>query len=177
MNDHVEEKERVVPDTSPGPGRPTPKPPILVQVVATRDWDKGVGFHLRWEYPPGVWNSGPMVFAKDDRDRQLAYDLVDETDLDLVFDSQADDCIWVTTGPCPEKVKPPHGSDKGQIKNKVRAGNRKLTLENLNDTHPYKLHYALRFTGKPYQNAEGEKFGPTYSYDPEYRNNGGGGNV
>ena len=176
MNDQVTEQERVMPDTSSSTGKAALKPPILVQVVATRDWDVGVGFQLRWEFPKGVWNSGAMVFAKDDLDREINYDLVDETDLDLVFDSQADDCIWVTDGPCPKKVKPPHGSDKGQIKNKVRAGNKKLTLENANNT-TYKLHYALRFTGKTYTNPDGVKFGPNYAYDPEYRNNGGGGNV
>ena len=66
MNDQVTEKERVVPDTSSDPGKETAlKPPILVQVIATRDWDEGVGFQLRWEFPKDVWNSGAMVFAKD----------------------------------------------------------------------------------------------------------------
>jgi hypothetical protein len=153
MNDDVKEKERVVSDPSLGAGGPPTKQTILVQVVATRDWDDGVGFQLKWEHPKGVWHSGPMVFPKDDIDRELAYDLVDETGLDLVFDSKADDCIWVTTAPCP-----------------------KHTLENKNNTYPYTLHYALRFTGKTYE-VEGKQFGPNYAYDPEYRNNGGGGNV
>ena len=176
MNDDVKEKERVVSDPSLGAGGPPTKQTILVQVVATRDWDDGVGFQLKWEHPKGVWHSGPMVFPKDDIDRELAYDLVDETGLDLVFDSKADDCIWVTTAPCPKHTKPPKGSDKGQIKNKVRASDKKLTLENKNNTYPYTLHYALRFTGKTYE-VEGKQFGPNYAYDPEYRNNGGGGNL
>ena len=78
--------------------------------------------------------------------------------------------------PVSRATKPPKGSDKGQIKNKVRASDKKLTLENKNNTYPYTLHYALRFTGKTYE-VEGKQFGPNYAYDPEYRNNGGGGNV
>jgi hypothetical protein len=169
----VEEKEKVASSASGGPDK-TVKPLIEVDVIATRDWDEGVDFSLRWEYPAGVWNSGPMVFAKGDTDRKIEYNLVDQTGLDLVFESSADECIWVTDGPCPT-TKPAHGSDKGQIKDKDRASNKKLKVKNVND-EVCDLHYALRFTGKEWRRPDGSKsFGPNYSYDPDYRNTGGGG--
>ena len=176
MNDQVTEQERVMPDTSSGPGKSALKPPLVVEVIATRDWDKGVDFLLRWEYPKDVWNSGPMVFATGDLDRKIEYDLVDQTGLGLAFEQQADDCIWVADGPCPT-TKPQKGSDKDQIKDKDRASAKKLKLKNVND-QPCNLHYALRFTGGSWSRPEGagtKTFNPPYEYDPEYRNSGGGG--
>ena len=168
----VQERETVA-SSSRGPQQAA-KSTIQVDVIATRDWEKGVDFRLRWEYPTGVWNSGPMVFATGDLDRKIEYDLVDETGLNLAFVSSADECIWVTDGPCPT-VKPPHGSDKGQIKDKDRASSKKLKVKNVNDK-TCNLHYALRFTGEQWTHPDGTKtFGPNYAYDPEYRNSGGGG--
>ena len=175
MNDQVTEQERVMPDTSSGPGKSALKSPLLVEVIATRDWDKGVDFLLRWEFPQGVWNSGPMVFATGDRDRKIEYDLDDQTGLGLKFESKADDCIWVVDdGACPTSGS---GSDKGQIKDKQRASDKKLKLKNVNDV-TCNLHYALRFTGASWSRPEGtgtKTFNPPYEYDPEYRNSGGGG--
>jgi hypothetical protein len=175
MNDQVAEQERVMPDTSSGPGKSALKSPLLVEVIATRDWDKGVDFLLRWEFPQGVWNSGPMVFATGDRDRKIEYDLDDQTGLGLKFESKADDCIWVVDdGACPTSG---NGSDKGQIKDKQRASDKKLKLKNVNDV-TCNLHYALRFTGASWSRPEGtgtKTFKPPYEYDPEYRNSGGGG--
>ena len=176
MNDQVTEQERVMPDTSSGPGKSALNPPLVVEVFATRDWDKGVDFLLRWEYPKDVWNSGPMVFATGDLDRKIEYDLDDQTGLGLAFEQQADDCIWVAEGPCPT-TKPQKGSDKDQIKDKDRASAKKLKLKNVND-QPCNLHYALRFTGGSWSRPEGtgtKTFKPPYEYDPEYRNSGGGG--
>jgi hypothetical protein len=176
MNEQVTEQERVMPDTSSGPGKSALKSPLLVEVIATRDWDKGVDFLLRWEYPKDVWNSGPMVFATGDPDRKIEYDLDDQTGLGLAFEQQADDCIWVAEGPCPT-TKPHKGSDKDQIKDKDRASAKKLKLKNVND-QTCNLHYALRFTGASWSRPEGtgtKTFKPPYEYDPEYRNSGGGG--
>jgi hypothetical protein len=174
MSDDVQDKERVVPDTSTGPDKSALKSPLVVEVIATRDWDKGVDFLLRWEYPDDVWNSGPMVFATGDLNRKIEYDLVDQTGLGLAFEQQADDCIWVADGSCPT-AKPPNGSDKGQIKDKDRASDKKLKLKNVNDV-TCKLHYALRFTGESWERPDRTKtFNPPYEYDPEYRNSGGGG--
>lgn len=169
----VKEKETVASSPSKGSGVPA-KPTIEVDVIATRHWDKGVDFLLRWEHPSGVWNSGPMVFAKGDTDRKIEYNLVDQTALDLAFEAAADECIWVTDGPCPT-TKPAQGSDKGQIKDKDRASNKKLKVKNVND-EICDLHYALRFTGKQWEHPDGaKKFGPEYAFDPDYRNTGGGG--
>lgn len=174
MNDQVTEKERVVPDPSSDPGKSALKPPLVVEVIATRDWDKGVEFLLRWEYPSGVWNSGPMVFATGDLDRKIEYDLVDQTGLGLAFESQVKDCIWVVDGSCPT-AEPPSGSDKDQIKDRDRASGKKLKVKNVND-QKCNLHYALRFTGAPWVRPDGARtFSPPYAYDPEYRNSGGGG--
>ena len=176
MNDQVSEKERVVPDPSPSAANPPAKPTIAVEVIATRDWDKGVHFLLRWEYPSGVWNSGPMVFATGDPDRKIEYDLIDQTGLGLAFENHVDDCIWVVDGPCPT-ANPGSGADKGQIKDRTRATDKKLKLKNVND-QTCNLHYALRFKGASWSHPEGtgtKTFNPPYAYDPEYRNSGGGG--
>ena len=149
------------------------KPTLIVDVIATRDWDEGVNFTLQWEYPTNVWNSGSMIFARGDLDREIEYKLVDRTGLGLALDPTADDCIWVSGRGCP-KTKPSSGSGKGQIGNKNRIDARKLSVTNKNDT-TYKLYYALRFTGSQWTNGDGKSFGPYYNFDPEYRNSGGGG--
>lgn len=168
----VKEKENLA-SSAHSASRKAVKVPIDVQVIATRDWDKGVDFVLRWEYPTGVWNSGPMVFANGDLDRKIEYSLDDQTGLGLAFESTADESIWVTDGPCPTS-KPPNGSDKGQIKDRDRAAAKKLKVKNVNDK-VCNLRYALRFTGASWTRPDGVTFGPKYAYDPEYRNSGGGG--
>ncbi|NUT00019.1 MAG: hypothetical protein HOP96_03480 [Sphingomonas sp.] len=173
MTDDVKEKERVVPSSAPGSSKKSiSKAKIEVEVIATRDWDKGVDFLLRWEFPKNVWNSGAMIFAKDDLDRDLEYTLNDQSGLGLAFETSVNDCIWVSDSGCPTSSG---GSDKGQIKDKDRASPNKLKLKNKNDT-TYNLHYALRFTGSSWTRPDGTKtFNPPYAYDPEYRNTGGGG--
>lgn len=156
----------------PARSKSATKPTINVEVLATRDWDNGVSFLCLWEYPTGVWNSGAMVFADGDSDRHIEYTLNDKTGLGLDFKNIADEAIWVDFGGCPT-AKPAAGSDKGQIKDKNRPASKKLKLKNAND-QLCKLHYALRFDGSAYGTPEGN-FGPTYEYDPEYRNGGGGG--
>ena len=168
----VKEKEKVASSAQSASSK-TMKPTIDVEVIATRNWDHGVDFVLRWEYPTGVWNSGPMVFAHGDPDRKIEYSLDDRSGLGLAFESTAADAIWVTDGPCPTS-KPSNGSDKGQIKDRDRASAKKLKVKNVNDK-VCDLHYALRFRGAPWTRPDGVKFGPDYAYDPEYRNSGGGG--
>lgn len=154
----------------------TAKAPVSVEVIATLDWDNGVGFLARWEHPAGVWNSGPMVFKKGDPDRMIEYTLIDQTGLGLEFHSPADEAIWVDSNACPV-AKPPAGSDKGQIKDKNRPAKDKLTLKNVND-QTCTLHYALRFTGASWTRPDNSRtFDPPYEYDPDYRNGGGGGNT
>ena len=137
---------------------------INVTVLATRHEDDGVDFHCAWQDNSGHWYSGPIVLPKGSGTHEVAFELDDKTNLGLKFMGKGDEAIWVNADRCPKSA---HGNnDKGQIKDRNVASDRRLTLQNLNDDACV-LHYALRFTGRPWTSPNGKQHHPPYMKDPE----------
>lgn len=147
---------------------------VTVNVVATLHEDDGVEFQCSWKGDDGAWHSGPITFPYGSSNNKLTFDLDDKTKLNLRFEANAADAVWLNEGCCPTNG---NGDDLGQITDRDvdRGSKKKLTFKNLN-TEECTLHYALRFTGDSWTNAAGKTFSPPYVKDPELRNSGGGGN-
>jgi hypothetical protein len=150
---------------------------VRVNVLAARHDEDGVSFHCTWEDSAGMSHSGPIDFPFGSGRNRVSFELDDRTGLNLEFHEQPHDAIWFQTNACPVAA---NGADLGQITDKqVHKGlltrkRKKLTLTNRN-TQACNLHYALRFTGRPWTNSQGQTHQPPYACDPEFRNNGGGG--
>ncbi|MEO6581373.1 MAG: hypothetical protein ABIN68_01025 [Sphingomicrobium sp.] len=139
--------------------------PIYVNVKA-KSKHGALEFGVKWKtlkwWP--FWNDDPIELKPDTGGHEMMFNLIDDTDLDLLFLSDATDAIWVQPDTCPAGKC----NNGGQITPvSVENGGKQLRVTNANTGDPVDLHYALNFNGKP------STTGPPYSHDPVIRNGGG----
>lgn len=110
---------------------------------------------------------GHIKIGEGQGDVPISFQLHNRTGLDLAFlpvdDGKQEGPFWCAMHDCPTAW----GNGDGQIKSIEILPNDVLRVVDANSGEPCTLHYALRFR-------EPKLASPTYEFDPDIRNGGGG---
>ncbi|WP_395623090.1 hypothetical protein [Sphingomonas daechungensis] len=143
-------------------------PDIQVRVKAFKDATGTVQFDYDWNFAGGPTKTGKIDVAEGTPPTDIKFHFRDETNLGLKFYPAPADAFWVDFDPnCPTAA-----GDAGEFDLKSppsSSSNNLLTVRDLNKS-ACNLKYALRFDGKPYDDANGHH--PPFIYDPDLKNGG-----